>query len=72
MYHQIIITPTNADTKEWKQERNEVSLKLVESIKKREKYLYQPIVPNHENPILSSFQEQVHQLLFARRILQHL
>ena len=60
MYHQIIVTPATNDTAEWKQERCEVSLKLVQSIKMREeKYLYEPLVPNHTNSSLKTFQDAV-------------
>ena len=69
MYHQIIVTPATNDTTEWKQERCEVSLKLIQSMKMREeKYLYKPIVPNHTNPSLEIFQDAVksHPFIFEK------
>ena len=65
MYHEIIITPTKVDTPGWKEERERVSLQLVRSMKKREKYLYRPLIPNHDNPTLTSFQDAVNEHPFV-------
>lgn len=58
-YHKILVTPSLSECKRTKVERTTVSTGLVDALKKRELYLYQPAVPDHENVHLLSFQAKV-------------